>query len=81
MNLELAAAKGQLRELELQEEQAKMAVEEERRHLREATGPMIATHSLDSTRIAFLAARLINAIEDLKRIGNDMATIREGYNL
>ncbi len=81
MNSELAIAKGKLRDLELQTEQARMAVEEERRHLREATGVMISTRELDSTRIAFLAARLVKAIEDLKALHREAAAIREEYNL
>jgi len=81
MNQELAVAKGKYAELKLQAAEAEMAVEEERRTLREATGPVTATRSLDPSRIVFLSARLVKAIHDLRRIDTEMATLREGYNL
>jgi hypothetical protein len=81
MNMELAAAKGKLADLTLQIVEAEMAVEEERRHMREATGAMITTRGLDSARIAFLAARLVKAIEDLKLLVAEAKAIREEYNL
>ncbi len=81
MNAELAIAKGKLRDLELQAEQARMAVEEERRHLREATGPIVATHDLDPTRITFLAARLVKAVSDLRHIRGEMRLLHEEYSL
>lgn len=81
MNQELAAAKGELADLALQILQAEMGVEEERRHLREATGALVATRDLDSVRITFLTARLVNEIEKLKRLNTRACELREGYGL
>jgi hypothetical protein len=81
MNLELAAAKGKMADLKPRITEAEMAIEEERRHLREATGALIGTRGLDSTRILFLASRLVKAIEDLKALDAEASAIREEYNL
>lgn len=81
MNQELAIAKGELRDLELQAQTAEMAVEEERRHLREITGPIIDTRGLDPVRIAFLSARLISAISGLRKIDARIQTLRQEYGL
>jgi hypothetical protein len=81
MNQELAAAKGNLADLKLRIEEAVMAIDEERRHLREITGAMIPARDLDPVRIIFLSSRLVKAIEDLRVLEAKAKAIREEYNL
>jgi TATA-binding protein-associated factor Taf7 len=81
MNLEVAAAKGELADLTLKIVEAEMGIEEERRHLREATGPVVTTRGLDAVRITFLVARLVAEIEKLKLLDARARELREGYGI
>jgi hypothetical protein len=81
MNMELAAAKGNLAELKQRLAEANLAVEEERRHLREITGPLVKPDDLNAERITYVAARLVQEVCARNAIRSEMATLQEEFGL
>ena len=81
MSTERIMAQGRLRELEIETTQKRVAIEEARRSIREATAIYVAPEDIDSARIVFGAAQLVKAVEDYRRIASEIAGIRKDYGL
>lgn len=81
-DLERTRARGELEELKLQAERLKMAGEEAREALSDTIAIFHPIEALNTNRVAFLAAQLVDAAAKLQNeIRPAMKVIREKYGL
>jgi hypothetical protein len=81
-DLERTRARGELEELKLEAERVKMAGEEAREALSDAIAVFHPIELIQTGRVAFLAAQLVDAAAKLQNdIRPAMVKIRERYNL
>ncbi len=82
MDVERTRARGELEELKLQAERLKMAGEEAREALSDAIAVFHPIEAIQTVRVAYLAAQLVDAAAKLQNeIRPAMKVIRERYNL